>query len=106
VYHPLFDQERERLDLQHGLPWMAWREHAVQRSFDAFCFVRTEEQGLVWRGLLATYPILVPSEHVKAARLSLERRAMFQGRLDYPWLSLSSGHRAAAFASFQRLHGK
>ena len=81
VYHKAFDQERERLDLAARIPWLAWNDHALQRSFDPFNFVHVEDYGIVWRGLVATYPPLLPQEHVDAARYCLQRQALFEGHL-------------------------
>jgi len=82
VCHPIFDQEKERIDLTQQLPWQAWKEHAVQRSFDALQFFRVQDQGVFWRGMVATYPPLVPKEHVLAARACLLRQQIIRGELD------------------------
>lgn len=74
VYNKVFDQERERLDMEERIPWLAWNDHALRRSFDPLEFVRVEKYGVVWRGLVATYPPLVPQEHVDAARYCLNAR--------------------------------
>lgn len=63
------------------MPWLSWQEHPVQRSFDPFQFFSVEDHGVFWRGMKATYPILVPNEHVNAATLCYQRQIMFQGRI-------------------------
>lgn len=61
---------------------MGWKGHPVQRSFDALRFVRVLDQGIVWSGMHATYPPLVPQEHVDATRLCMRRRALFHGDVE------------------------
>lgn len=53
------------------------------RSFDALRFMRVLDHGIVWRGMTATYPPLVPTYHVKAARLSMMRLSLLEGRISY-----------------------
>lgn len=104
MFHKLFDQERERLDLETKIPWLAWSDHPLQRSFDPLQFVQVEEYGILWRGLMATYPPLVPQEHVDAARLCVLRQAVFEGRvLESDWLVM--GRRALDFAINQNRTG-
>ena len=104
VYHPIFDQEKERIDLAECLPWQAWKEHAVQRSFDAIQFFRLQDQGLYWRGVNATYPPLVPLEHVQAARACLNRQRLFNGQVvDLPFLMAEQRPEVIRFAT--RQHG-
>jgi len=81
VYHSLFDQERERLDTEARFRWLAWSDHPVQRSFDPLQFAHIEEYGIVWRGVKATYPPLVPQEHILAARYCSQRKALFEGKI-------------------------
>jgi hypothetical protein len=59
-------------------------------------FVKTTEHGVVWRGLIASYPSLVPKEHVRAARLSLRRLSLF--RMEW-------GSKALEFAVYQNQKG-
>jgi ubiquitin C-terminal hydrolase len=87
VTHPVFEQERLRIALSQGLPWMSWKDHPVLRSFDPFQFIKTQDHGIVWRGLVATYPPLVSRDHLKAAQLSLRRQQLFAGVLHEPWLN-------------------
>lgn len=103
VYHEIFDQERERIDISQKLPWMGWHDHSVQRSFDSMQFVNTTEHGVVWRGLIASYPSLVPKEHLRAARLSMRRLSVFRGELGIS--SLSWGSKALEFAVYQNQKG-
>lgn len=104
VYHPVFSQESERLECTDKLPWMAWKDHTVQRSFDAFQFLRSQDHGIVWRGLVATYPPLVPKEHVQATSLSMKRHALFDGLVQEKWLIQRPA--ALAFGASQRLRGE
>ena len=97
VCHEIFDQERERIDISRQLPWMGWHDHPVQRSFDSMQFVNTTEHGVVWRGLIASYPSLAPKEHVRVARLSMRRLSVFRGELGTPSLSWR-GSKALEFA--------
>jgi ubiquitin carboxyl-terminal hydrolase 22/27/51 len=73
IHHPVFDTEKERIDLEQALPSWAWPEHPLLRSFDAFQFVNTGDQGIVWKGMVATYPEIVPKRHLEAARLVHQR---------------------------------
>lgn len=104
VYHEVFEQEKERIDYEHKLKFMSWKHHVVQRSFDAFSFIRTQDHGIVWRGLVATYPPLVPKEHCRAAELSSRRQALFEGRVSESWLSKRP--KALAFAAWQSQQGE
>jgi uncharacterized UBP type Zn finger protein len=65
---------------------MGWKDHHVLRSFDAFQFLKTEDYGIIWRGLIATYPPIVPKEHFYATQLTLRRRDLFGGCADERWL--------------------
>lgn len=80
--HEVFIQEKERIDVGECFPWMGWKDHPVQRSFDALRFMRVLDQGIVWSGMHATYPPLVPQEHVEATRLCMRRRTLFHGDVD------------------------
>ena len=81
VTHPVFTQEKERIDLSQELPWMGWKEHSLQRSFDPLRFMRIPDQGIFWRGMFATYPPLVPQEHVESGRLCRWRQCLFHGKV-------------------------
>ena len=105
VYHRLFDQERKRLDLEVKIPWLAWKDHPLQRSFDPLQFAQVEEYGIVWRGLMATYPALVPQEHVDAAQLCMLRKAVFEGHVNESnWFLM--GRRALDFAIHEHKTGE
>jgi hypothetical protein len=82
VRHEIFDQERHRIDVVETLPWMAWKEHPVQRSFEALQFLQVRDLGIFWRGMLATYPGFATSDHIKASRLSRERQIVCRGEVD------------------------
>lgn len=102
VYHEVFEQEKIRIDSSKKLEYMGWKEHAVLRSFDAFDFLKTQDHGIVWRGLIATYPPLVPKEHFLATQLTLRRQSLFEGKSEEDWVLLSPA--SLRFAASQ--HGK
>ena len=85
------------------MPWLAWKEHPVQRSFDALQFVHVRDLGIFWKGMQATYPALVPFEHVRAARLCRERQIVFQGEIDE--LPLLASRQAIELTVRQHLAG-
>ncbi|KAL3920991.1 MAG: hypothetical protein SGILL_002988 [Bacillariaceae sp.] len=91
-----------RIDSSKKLEYMGWKEHAVLRSFDAFDFLKTQDHGIVWRGLIATYPPLVPKEHFLATQLTLRRQSLFEGKSEEDWVLLSPA--SLRFAASQ--HGK
>ena len=62
--------------------------------------MKTEDHGIVWRGLVATYPQLVPREHVKATEVTSRRQALFDGNAEESWMtSCSTSLRFAASQS-------
>jgi ubiquitin C-terminal hydrolase len=79
--HVVFEQEKERIQLTENLPFMAWKEHPVQRSFDPLQFMRVSppDQGIIWKGMVATYPVIVPPRHLQAARRCRYRQILFDG---------------------------
>ena len=103
VFHPVFSQEADRIACAETLPLMAWKDHTVQRSFDAFQFLRTLDHGVVWRGLIASYPPTVPQEHIQATEVSMKRHALFEGFVQAKWLIQRPT--ALAFASSQAIRG-
>jgi ubiquitin carboxyl-terminal hydrolase 22/27/51 len=101
VYHKVFEQEKLRLDYARHLANLSWREHRVQRSFDPFQFMLTEDHGIVWRGPIATYPALVPNEHFSGTQLTSRRKAIFEGNVQENWLMTKPN--ATVLAASQRL---
>ena len=101
VYHEIFEQEKIRIACARKIPHMGWKEHAVLRSFDPFQFLKTPDSGIVWRGLVATYPPMVPKEHFCAAQLTLRRKALFEGSSHENWILPKSN--ALYFAASQHL---
>jgi len=81
VYHEVFEQERARIDYSKTVPVLAWKPHQLFRSFSPFHFMKTQDHGIVWRGLIATYPQLVPREHIRATEFTSRRQALFNGEL-------------------------
>jgi hypothetical protein len=76
VQHDIFEQEKFRIDTCQQFPWMAWKEHALQRSFDALQFQQVD-QGIYWKGMVATYPPLIPLDHVNACKANQYRYQLF-----------------------------
>lgn len=103
VYHEIFEKEKERIDLTEKFPWQAWKEHPVQRSFDALQFLHIRDLGIFWSGMQATYPIAVPREHSRAAQLCRERQIVFQGEIDE--LPLWASRRSIEFTARQHRAG-
>jgi hypothetical protein len=101
VYHEVFEQEKIRIACARKMPHMAWKEHAILRSFDPFQFLKTPDSGIIWRGLVAAYPPMVPKEHFCAAELTLRRQALFEGRSHEKWILPKSN--ALYFAASQHL---
>lgn len=101
VYHKVFEQERLRLDYARYFTSLSWREHKLQRSFDPFQFIVTDDHGIVWRGPIATYPALVPKEHFSATQLTTRRTDIFEGRVQEKWLITKAN--ATALTASQRL---
>lgn len=101
VYHEVFEQEKIRISCARKIPHMAWKEHAVLRSFDPFQFVKIPDSGVFWRGLVATYPPMVPKEQFCAAQLTLRRKALFEGSPHESWILPKSN--ALYFAASQHL---
>jgi len=91
--------------LTERLPWLAWKEHTVKRSFNALQFFRVQDQGIFWRGMQATYPPLVPLHHVLAARSCRLRQIIFQGEMDELPLALASPE-AVRFTARQHAIGE
>jgi hypothetical protein len=89
VYHEVFEQERFRIQLCRQIPWMAWNPNPIVRSVDAFQFLKTQEHGIVWRGLVASYPPLVPKEHLLAAEMMVRRLSILKGKVNEKWLLTS-----------------
>lgn len=108
VYNEVLDQEMERIDIGFHLPRFRWgRNQPLQRTF---CFGKIGEDFIaipsdyddqctetipinspyelpnhtvVWRGLRAAYPSEVPNKFIQAARSTLQRFRIFNGK-DYP----------------------
>ena len=89
VQHPVFDHELARIDISNMFPLLSWPENAIQRSFDAINFMQLPEHGIIWAGMKATYPAVVPAYHVEAANMCRQRKLIFNGDLE----SLDSSYR-------------
>jgi hypothetical protein len=79
VQHECFDRERERVFLEQNYPSLCWQECLIIRGINPSSFTVTKEQGYVWRGLLASYPIPAPAQFVRASQSALRRLLMFRG---------------------------
>jgi hypothetical protein len=100
VNHDIFDQERERIDLNYKIPRIAWKQLPMQRSFDAFQFLHVPDQGIFWKGMFAAYVSPISAEHVIASRASLWRLRMFHGQVD-ELPRVTTRPRALEFAALQ-----
>jgi hypothetical protein len=92
------------VDLVAKLPSQAWKNHPIQRSFDALRFVHIQDEGVMWKGMFATYPPLVPQDHVLAARLCRQRQILFEGEVSE--LPLTALPNAKHFAALSNQNGK
>lgn len=79
VQQECFDRERERVFLEQNHPSFCWQESPISRGINPSSFTVTKEQGYVWRGLLASYPIPATPQFVRAGRFALKRALMFRG---------------------------
>lgn len=80
VQHECFDREREQVFLEQNHPSLCWQESPINRGINPSSFtVVTKEQGYVWRGLLASYPIPASPQFVRASHFALRRALMFRG---------------------------
>jgi len=89
VYHTIFDMENERLEVEATLPHIAWPPHPVQRSMDAFQFVTLPEHGVVWNGIVASYPSVVPNHHRHMGKLMIKRHTLMRGAIQCKWGNLA-----------------
>ena len=101
VYHEIFEHEKIRIACTKKFPFMSWKDSTVLRSFDPFQFIKTQDNGIIWRGLVATYPPMVPKEHFCAVELTLRRQALFEGKIDEKWILPKSN--ALYFAASQHI---
>lgn len=100
VRHDIFDMERVRLQISAAIPAMAWPAHPVQRSMDAFQFLSLPEHGVVWKGLMASYPSVVPDQHLKMAQFMMKRHNLMKGKLKCKW-----GNKALNVGLYQYQNG-
>ena len=81
VYHDVFDAEKARIDVARYVPQYGWKAGHLRRSYEPLSFIFTPDHGIIWRGMMASYPTPVPMNLVVAARLSLKRLLMFRGEM-------------------------
>lgn len=81
VYHECFDQERDRICLEYNIPSLCWKETPIIRGFDPSSFIFTPENGVIWRGMMATYPTPVSPRLIQAAQYGLKRLSIFSGNV-------------------------
>ena len=79
VHHECFDRERERVFLEQNHPSLCWQESPINRGINPSSFTMTKEQGYVWRGLLASYPIPSATQFVRAGQVAMRRVLLFRG---------------------------
>jgi ubiquitin carboxyl-terminal hydrolase 22/27/51 len=106
IYHEVFDQEKERMDISHYLPQFGWEVGNLLRSYEPFSFVSTPDHGIVWHGMMASYPTAVSSEFVLAGRLGLKRQLIFQGEMEAGGGCSTWGPGARRLASTQSRLGR
>jgi hypothetical protein len=104
IHHECFEQERERLFLEHNIPTLCWSETPIIRGIDPSSFCITPENGVVWRGMMATYPAPVASQLVEASRLAIKRSSIFRG--DRCNRSMNLGPEAVKLSMYQLRQGK
>ena len=103
VNHVVFEQEKFRLDIAANLPWLSWPEQPVQRSFDPFQFTYVPDQGVFWKGMNATYPVLVLPEQYGVAQLCRYRQIMFHGNVpELPYALRCSNEQIIEFTKKQK----
>ena len=104
VYHECFDQERERIFLEQNIPSLCWKETPIIRCVDPSSFMATPENGVVWRGMIATYPTPVSAQLVQASRFAANRLSIFNS--DLGDRSIELGPKALALSIHQQLHSE
>ena len=106
IYHEVFDQEKERIDISHYIPQFSWQAGSLTRSYEPFSFVSTPDHGIVWHGMVASYPTTVASEFVLAGRLALKRQLIFKGEMEACGGCSTRGPMASHLAIMQSRMGK
>lgn len=104
IYHECFDQERERLFVEIHFPSLRWKETPILRGVDPSSFIITPEHGVLWRGMMATYPNPVSTQIVHASRFAAKRLLMFRGVVGEK--TTDWGPKALALAIYQQRHCK
>jgi len=102
IYHECFDQERERLFVEIHFPSLCWKETPILRGVDPSSFIFTPEHGVMWRGMMATYPNPVSTQIVHASRFAAKRLLMFRGLVGEK--TIDWGPKALALAIYQQRH--
>ena len=104
IRHECFDQERTRIFFEHNYPTLSWKGFNIIRGVDPSSFAITPKHGVVWQGLIATYPTPVRPELVQAAQYAAQRISIFRGDVDYK--TTEFGPVATELYNYQRLHCK
>ena len=104
VYHECFDQERERLFLEQNHPSLSWSETPIIRGVDPSSFIVTPENGIVWRGMMATYPSPIRPELAQSGRFAINRISLFRG--DKYGSTMELGPKAVELSTYQQCHCK
>ncbi len=102
IYHECFDQERERLFVEIHYPSLCWEETPILRGVDPSSFIITPEHGVMWRGMMATYPNSVSTQIVHASRFAAKRLSMFRGLMG--GRTIDWGQKALALSIYQQRH--
>lgn len=102
MYHECFEQERERVFLEKNVPSLSWSKTPILRGAIIGSFVESPENGVVWRGMMATYPTQVSMQLVQASRFAAKRISIFRG--DMVDRSMGLGTKAAELSVYQQCH--
>lgn len=104
VHHECFDQEHERVFLEHNIPQLSWRETPIIRGIDPSSFIVTTDNQVIWQGIIASYPTPVSAQFVQASQLAAKRLAIFRGEILNGWKLM--GLKAMELFKYQHCHGK
>ena len=104
VQQECFDRERERVFLEQNHPQFCWQASNINRGINPSSFIVTKEQGYVWQGLKASYPIPATPQFVRIGHLALKRSLIFRGCYTSKMVTL--GPSALRLAKYQKSHCK
>jgi len=81
IYHSVFDNERLRIDISTHIPFLEWKQGPLQRSCEPGEFLNSEN-GILWRGMKATYPSIDCPVTTLALKKTWRRWKIFHNNLD------------------------